>query len=379
MGIDHTTPAAAAARTCVASVTRLSDWMRRSDHPIHASSRNGRTGSSRGGRESWGGLEDPPKEFEMNRHRVRTAVAIIAAVLIADTATVEVQHRIRHGHWVAYGWHVDLATEKVTADGSGVERRWYAVVTSFSLLPGSVDACIIPNDVRPHRIPFYPFRVQVWNTSRGQWQTVRPELRLECKPEAVERQVIWPTRSIETEKINPAETGGIRERDFVRVVAYSTFDNRPGQRLLSTSRPFQFVYDWTGVVRTTLCQLAKDPERFSDHLVQFEATVEKNFERSVALDRTCGAEIWLDTDHLHDPLSWNGLYPAMNEHSCDPRCDVVASLAGKFQHDRSGGAPVNHGFGHLGQWSSQLVLKSVSIVTSKPTDASAPETATTNR
>jgi hypothetical protein len=307
------------------------------------------------------------------RTRPRIAIAALVALLLVGIATVEVHHRTMHGHWIAYGWHVDLASERVNSDIPGVERRWYAVVTNFALLPSSVDACMIPNDVQPHELPFYPFRIQVSTTATGRWRTVRPDLRLDCEPDRVERRTIWPLRSFATERISPAETGGFRERDWVRFAVYTTFDNRPGKRRVLVSLPFQFLYEWKGLVRTTLCELVKAPERFSEQWVQFEAAVDKGFERSVAVDRSCHAEIWLQTLDLYDPLTLDGLYTGMNEHSSDSKYDVIASLVGKFQHVNSGGVSFGHGLGHLGQWSSQLVLKSVSFVAAKPIDRAATE------
>ena len=301
------------------------------------------------------------------RPRPRIALGFIVALLVVCTATVEAHHRIKYGHWVGYGWHVDLASEKVTSGIPGVERFWYAVVTNFTLLPGSVEACLEPNDVQPHEVPFYPFRIQVSNTATGDWRTVSPDLRLNCGADRMARQTIWPMRSFATDPISPAQTGGFRQGDWVRFVVYFTFDDRPGKRRVLASPPFQFTYEWMGL-RTTLCELMSQPERFTGQLVHFEATVEKALEKSIAFDRSCGAEIWLDTLDSHDTLVLNFAYNEMQRLASDPKYAVTATVGGRFEHVSKAGGWSRHGFGHLNQWSSELVLKSVSVVVARPTD-----------
>jgi hypothetical protein len=136
-------------------------------------------------------------------------------------------------------------------------------------------------------------------------------------------------RSFATERMIIAQTGGFRQGDWVRFVAYSTFDDRPSKRRVLASPPFQFTNEWMGL-GTTLCELMSEPERFTGQLVHFEAEVEKGLEKNIAVDRSCSAEIWLETLDFHDLLILSDTYKFMQESSSDPKYAVTAVLVGRF-------------------------------------------------
>jgi len=307
------------------------------------------------------------------RTAIRIVVVIMGVLLLGSTAAIEYHHHSAYGHWIAYGWHVDLVSTKESSNIPGVEHVWHAVVTNMTVLPGSMEACMIPNDVQPHEIPFYPFRIERRGAASGAWRIVRPELTLECETSKTQRRIIWPFRSFTTETITPAATGGFQVRDWVRFVIYSSFDNHPGKRRVFVSPPFQYLPEWTGVLNTTLCGLLKTPDQFNGQLVQLQATYESSDERMVLIDHSCRAEIWLNATELHEALLLDNGFMRMLELANETNSDVAATMVGRFEHVSKARALLGHGFGHMGMWPSQLVLKSAYDLAAKPTGRSGHE------
>jgi hypothetical protein len=181
-------------------------------------------------------------------------------------------------------------------------------------------------------------------------------------------------------------------------------------------------------IKTTLCDLVKQPERFNGKMVQVRATVNTGFEWNVLQDEFCHNEaIWLEFGvtknsifgdavefaYISSPgdvnypetLQWKptlqpphvklvkdsqfrklskylGKEEDIKRTGCIhcPLYNVTATLTGGFEVsdgrlkalrsvDGKTRVPPN-AFGHLNGWASQLVLESVSDVVGKPVDHS---------
>jgi hypothetical protein len=172
-------------------------------------------------------------------------------------------------------------------------------------------------------------------------------------------------------------------------------------------------------IKTTLCEIMRDTERFNGKIVQVPAVLVEGFELTAIIDKTCLEKIWLSVGNQGDAavdadsefasiesaseiqrpdrLNWKRLSPlrplTSDQHSllsyllqgiveC-PMCETSRLFTGRFDHAdhnkmravrrRSTGqiriTPV--GFGHLGYWESELVLESISEVAIKKTNAQA--------
>jgi len=154
-------------------------------------------------------------------------------------------------------------------------------------------------------------------------------------------------------------------------------------------------------VKTTLCELKKEPERFNGKIVEFRATVRNAFEVSQLVDEACAARIWftgpsttqvtlgkppepkgrsvtLEDDEtfrkMRDFLS-KQYVPKDKSSFCIgcPLYQVTITAIGRFDHiERDPNTPIfkRQGFGHLNAFESQLVLQSVKDLEAQPIDTS---------
>jgi hypothetical protein len=161
---------------------------------------------------------------------------VVVALLIGGIFTLEVRHHSKFGHWFAYGWHIDVLSDELENKRLGISHVQYAAVTNFSVVPDSVEACV-PSDSRGRAIPVSPSQIQV-PLGIG-WRTVHPEWPLKCLEGRIVRRRLWPLMSFYTEPKIVAYEGKIG--DWVRLVAFSAFDNSPEKRRAFFSMPFQLV------------------------------------------------------------------------------------------------------------------------------------------
>lgn len=152
-------------------------------------------------------------------------------------------------------------------------------------------------------------------------------------------------------------------------------------------------------IRTTLCELLKDPDRFNGKMVRVRAKVYFGFEASLLRDGT--HEIWLsagflvtmfrpwgsapegspvvlrkDAEYRKMTAYLSKLHTLKNGSAC-PLCPLYAvtvDATGRFDHvDKIATPPEQRryvGFGHMNGYESQLVLESVSNVVASPIDPS---------
>jgi hypothetical protein len=112
-------------------------------------------------------------------------------------------------------------------------------------------------------------------------------------------------------------------------------------------------------IKTTLCELLADPDKYVGRVVEIRAAVEEGFEVSLLVDDTCSARIWFDqiTANL-DREHYRRIEAYLRSNN------QVATVVGRFDHVGWFSWRFNwlygygNGFGHLGQWQSQLVMQS---------------------
>lgn len=172
----------------------------------------------------------------------KLSIAAISVLIFMAVLAVEARHYAAYRHWLGYGWHVDLLSERTEYRMPGIEHVQYVKVTNLSLLPGSIELCVIPQDVQPHALPVSLHRVQVLDRATGQWRILRPELSLECTDGQVISKRLWPLMSFYTEPTFVAEAG--RKGDWVRLTAYSAFDSHADAQRAFVSPAFQLDEEW---------------------------------------------------------------------------------------------------------------------------------------
>jgi hypothetical protein len=104
-------------------------------------------------------------------------------------------------------------------------------------------------------------------------------------------------------------------------------------------------------IQTTLCELVTHPDKYIRQVVEVRGVVEQGFEVSLLTDASCSARIWLDTTTANlDQEQYQRIYSYLRS------SNGMASLVGRFDHVGWFERLKGNGFGHLGQWESQLVM-----------------------
>jgi hypothetical protein len=174
------------------------------------------------------------------------AIAVIPAavvLIIGAGLRAELRHHAQYGHWISYGWHGDVISE-IPDSGRivpGVLHTQKAVMTNFTLLPTVVEACIAPNDVQPHEIPVFPFRLEKLNRSGKTWETWPPSRRPTCLNLPIRAKVVWPLKSYSSIQVPVAAIAWFRKGDWIRFVGLSKCDKPDESHREFISRPFQLT------------------------------------------------------------------------------------------------------------------------------------------
>jgi hypothetical protein len=123
----------------------------------------------------------------------------------------------------------------------GLRTLQWAKVTNFTLVPGSVEACIVPNDVKPHEIRVFPYRIEKLDIATGEWVSWPLSLMPTCLNLPIEPKTIWPFRSYSTESGAIAALDWFRKGDWIRFVASSKCDKPTEIHHEFISPPFQLT------------------------------------------------------------------------------------------------------------------------------------------
>jgi len=176
---------------------------------------------------------------------LRTAIGVVVnaavALMLGIGLLVEITHHAKYGHWIGYGWHGDVMSE-LAEDREvppGVHYIQRAVILNFTPLPRLVEACIEPNDVRPHEIPVYPFRIEKLNNTDKQWVAWMPSRLPACLNLPVKSKIIWPVNSYSSMRVPVAAIAWFRKGDWIRFVGMSKVDKPDQLKREIISVPFQ--------------------------------------------------------------------------------------------------------------------------------------------
>lgn len=71
----------------------------------------------------------------------------VAAVLIG-TVAIQVQHNLKYGHWIGYGWHVDVVSDPRSFGGVSRTAQ-FARIRNFTFFPATVEFCLAVDDIAP--------------------------------------------------------------------------------------------------------------------------------------------------------------------------------------------------------------------------------------
>jgi hypothetical protein len=95
------------------------------------------------------------------------------------------------------------------------------------------------------------------------------------------------------------------------------------------------------------------PDKYVGRVVEISAVVERGFEVSLLVDNACSARVWLDTVSAKLDEEHYRRFDAYLRSN-----NRVATVVGRFDHVGWFRLLNGNGFGHLGQWQSQLVMMS---------------------
>ena len=66
------------------------------------------------------------------KHLKKVALGLLV-VCVGLLAVVEVRHRLTYGHFIGYGWHVDVWEHKINWSRQNVETEYHASLTDLTI------------------------------------------------------------------------------------------------------------------------------------------------------------------------------------------------------------------------------------------------------
>ena len=153
---------------------------------------------------------------------------MIAVVSFQAATKVRKAHFAAHGHFVPYGWHVDVGTvvvdpqfavPRIGPKGIAVpsEGQWTGVL-NFTVLPGLLEACMNGD------FPVFPQRLEKLDQATGKWIAFSPSEGPMCLNLPIKTKIIWPLQSFKTVPIPLAKLNWVHKDDWVRIVVLSKCD-----------------------------------------------------------------------------------------------------------------------------------------------------------
>ena len=178
-------------------------------------------------------------------------LGIVAVIAVGSSVTVvktEKQHFANYGHYVSYGWHVDVGT--VTPDpqfaapyldpnGGGIivpaEGQWTRIL-NFTVFPALVEACM------NGKTPVFPLLLEKLDPATQEWTVVPPYQGQTCLNLPIRTNVIWPLESFNTMPVPIARLSvWFHKGDWVRIVALSKCNGPLEAQREFRSPPFQIT------------------------------------------------------------------------------------------------------------------------------------------
>jgi hypothetical protein len=172
----------------------------------------------------------------------RVALGLLVGCL-GLLSVVEVRHGITYGHFVGYGWHVDVREGKLKYGRQNVHTVYQSSLTDFTIHTLTFEAMeFYPGLEFGMTYPYdrgYNELVQRWDPKTGTWVTVGDLMRSQPRAHPNARIRVWPLRRI-IGRIWGIETWeGVKEGDTVRIAFLTLFkpEDAPGQHAFY-SAPF---------------------------------------------------------------------------------------------------------------------------------------------
>lgn len=178
-----------------------------------------------------------------------TAVAatLFLSGVVLFVALLEINHRIAFGHFVRFGWHVDLLVKDADLGGSlGLTKLYALRVTNFAIRPLTFEAIPDPRFGGygcGHGIVF-PERLEHWDRANHKWVDIPEAVSVTYSPRPTDmppppgwlmKKRVWPGFSICAGGWRPltVDVPGVKHGDVLRIVVSTSFtapDDSPFQR-----------------------------------------------------------------------------------------------------------------------------------------------------
>jgi hypothetical protein len=136
--------------------------------------------------------------------RFKIVAFVLAVVVIVLIGLMEIRHRGTFGHFVPLGLHADVSVAKADLGIPGISKVYDAHVTNFGIFPRRIERCEFLTDAFGHGVSI-GYRVQHFDRSAGQWQTVVDVASVYCQPyplgivEArLTSKLLWPGQTLST-------------------------------------------------------------------------------------------------------------------------------------------------------------------------------------
>jgi len=170
----------------------------------------------------------------MRSSRSRVALTSVVVVILAFFALAELVHLVRFGHFVRYGYDVDLVTENGDLGIPGVRTSYCLRVTNYTFSPLSIEGLQLPPGITDGEI-LYHTRIEKYDKRATSWLAVMDSVAVNgaslANPNTIKR--VLPGHSVYPDGCDAvAALDGIQKGDTVRVVAFTSYakpEGAPGQ------------------------------------------------------------------------------------------------------------------------------------------------------
>lgn len=148
------------------------------------------------------------------KRRVAALIGVfIAALLAVGLAAIEVRHRMRFGHFVGYGVHVDVLQRSSEVGIPGIRTLYAARVSNFTLFPLKLVGWDYVGDVLGMPPSFRcRFQLQKFSPQDAQWIVV-----IDFKPTGASQVPLASKRLYPLASLVPMESDPVGARDALRI------------------------------------------------------------------------------------------------------------------------------------------------------------------
>lgn len=177
---------------------------------------------------------------------LRNMCFAFAAAFLILVICVEAIHYRNYGHFVSYGFHVDVLEVDAYIGIPGQIKMYHAQISNYSLLPVSLPACNYASDVLTPQTEL-PYAVQRWDASSSRWQTVAGGEGDFCNPSPwSESTSKWLLPCMYVDVMGDEATGArepFRKGDMARFVVFTKINGKVDWATSVASMPFYIQDD----------------------------------------------------------------------------------------------------------------------------------------